>query len=116
MTTSAATGRHGALGDSRATTERQIAALTRDFDEIVESSALSPPDDEHDPDGTTIAFERAQVASLLTQARRDLAALDDALDRIHAGTYGVCARCHGPIEPERLDALPAAPYCVACAT
>ncbi len=37
----------------------QVEALTRDFDEIVEASALVAADDEHDPDGSTIAFERA---------------------------------------------------------
>src|SRR5262249_7069644 len=57
-----------------ATRERvlvQLGALQRDFNEIVESSELAPPDDEHDPEGVTIAYERAQVSALLDQARED---------------------------------------------
>jgi DnaK suppressor protein len=104
------------LDDRRAVTERQLAALTRDFDEIVESSALSPPDDEHDPDGTTIAFERAQITALVSQARAELASLDRALEQVREGTYGSCAVCGQPIGEERLDALPTTERCRRCAT
>ena len=40
--------------------------------------------------------------------------IDEALDRIHAGDYGICAGCECPIPPKRLAALPWARYCVAC--
>ena len=93
-----------------------MAALTRDFDEIVESSALDPPDDEHDPDGSTIAFERAQIAALLAQAKADVAALDGALDRLASGRYGMCRRCGRPIGDERLQALPTTETCITCAS
>jgi RNA polymerase-binding transcription factor DksA len=81
----------------------------------VESAALSPPDDEHDPEGSTIGFERAMVLDLLRQADADLDALDAALGRVEAGTYGACTRCGGPIGEERLAANPATLVCVACA-
>ena len=90
----------------------QVEALTRDFDEIVEASALVAADDEHDPDGSTIAFERAQVAALLRRARAALAALDDARKRLDDGTYGTCEQCGRPIVAERLHALPAATSCI----
>jgi DnaK suppressor protein len=105
-----------ALDAQRGRTAEQVAALQRDLDMIVEGSNLATPDDEHDPEGATVGFERAQVASLLGRARSRLADLDRAAERLAAGSYGVCLRCRGPIEVERLTALPAAPSCVACAT
>lgn len=81
----------------------------------MDAAALSPPDDEHDPEGSTIGFERALVIDLIAQARRDLADLDDALARLGAGDYGSCERCGQSIVSERLAAHPTARTCVACA-
>jgi RNA polymerase-binding transcription factor DksA len=104
------------LAADRAGTERTIAALTRDFRRIVDAAAGGATDDEHDPEGSTIAFERAQVAALLARAREHLAALDRAAERLRDGTYGRCRRCGAPISTERLLALPAAERCIICAT
>jgi len=109
------TGASEALAADRAETVRRIAALTREFDGIVESAALGATDDEHDPEGATIAFERAQIASWLEQARARLAGLDEAIRSIEAGTYGICERCGRPIPADRLAARPAARTCIACA-
>lgn len=93
----------------------RVVALEREFDGIVESAAGEATDDEHDPEGATIAFERAQLSTLLTQARRQLVDLDQALERLRAGTYGTCEGCRGPIAVERLQARPATTTCIACA-
>jgi len=82
---------------------------------MVGASAGSNIDDEHDPEGSTVAFERAQVAALLDEARAHLNDLDHALTRLDAGTYGVCERCTAPIGFERLTAKPAVRSCIACA-
>ena len=105
-----------ALARTRAETLAQIAALTREFEEVVAASRSSNADDEHDPEGATIAFERQQVAALLDQARRRLADVDEALARAAAGDYGTCADCGRPIAPGRLEARPTARTCVACAS
>ena len=102
------------------TTQRQrahqrIAALEAQFADIVESSADAVRDDEHDPEGATIAFERAQVASLLAAARAEITALDVAAGRLESETAGRCERCGRPIGVDRLLARPSSTRCIACA-
>ena len=92
-----------------------VDALTRRLDGIIEASAYTTNDDEHDPEGVTIAFERAQTAGLLEQARAELRDLDAAGERLAAGTYGTCLRCGNEIAEGRLEALPAATTCIRCA-
>jgi DnaK suppressor protein len=99
----------------RARTLERIAALSGDWDGIVEASAQVGVDDEHDPEGATLAFERTQVEASLSRARAHLADLDDALRGIRDGTYGACVRCGGPIGAERLAARPTARTCITCA-
>ncbi|EOD67374.1 suppressor protein DnaK [Amycolatopsis vancoresmycina DSM 44592] len=103
------------IGRARAETERLATALARQRDDIVAASQFDSGDDEHDPEGATIAFERAQVQALLRQAQDDLAALGKAAERVGAGVYEVCERCGGPIAEDRLLALPATRICIACA-
>jgi len=81
----------------------------------VEATELDPPDDEHDPEGSTIAYERAQVSALVDQAKEDLKALDVAAQRVADGTATTCDRCGGPIVTERLMAVPTTVVCVVCA-
>ena len=104
-----------ALAADRASTASRVADLSRSLDDIVEVAALEVPDDEHDPEGHTIGFERAQVAALLDSARSHLADLDRAVARVAAGDHGTCRGCGRPIPAERLLARPTAETCVACA-
>lgn len=94
---------------------RQIEALQRQLDAMIEASRDDNADDEHDPEGSTIAFERQQLASLLERARRSRADAQHALDQLDAGTYGICERCGRPIAAERLEARPDARLCIDCA-
>jgi RNA polymerase-binding transcription factor DksA len=103
------------LTRTRAETLAHIAALTAEFDGVVAASASSNADDEHDPEGATIAFERQQLAALLEQARQRLADVDAALARAATGDYGRCVECGREIAPERLAARPQARTCIACA-
>jgi RNA polymerase-binding transcription factor DksA len=93
----------------------QVRSLDAQFEGFVEASELVATDDEHDPEGHTIAFERQQVAALRRDARARLDAVEDALARLAAGTYGRCAVCGRPIDPERLEAVPGTDRCIACA-
>ena len=40
--------------------------------------------------------------------------IEEALDRLNSGDYGICLACEEPIPAKRLKALPWARYCVAC--
>jgi RNA polymerase-binding transcription factor DksA len=89
--------------------------MRRNFDAFVAGAEHVNTDDEHDPEGATIAFERAQVIALRNEAAGRLEAIDRALAGLDAGTYGRCAVCGGPIGVERLLALPGVDACVGCA-
>lgn len=104
------------LADERARTVERIRSLQRSFDDIVAASEDVATDDEHDPEGHTIAWERQQVSTLLEEARVRLAELDLAIRRIEGGDYGRCEVCGHAIAAERLDALPTASTCVGCAS
>jgi RNA polymerase-binding transcription factor DksA len=110
-----------AEAESRLVTERVAAAgraesLRRDVEAIVESAKGGATDDEHDVEGATVAFERAQAMALLDETRAQIETLDLALVRLAAGTYGRCESCGEPIAPERLAARPAATTCIRCAS
>ena len=107
--------RHSRLNELRTATNRRAASLVSSFDGIVEATSDVATDDEHDPEGHTIAWERQQIAALLDEARTTLADIDAAEQRMQTGQYGTCTTCGLQITDERLDALPATPTCVACA-
>ena len=107
---------------SRLNTDRdqvlgRIAELEREFGAIVASASegAAGGDDEHDPEGATIAFERQHLSALIEQARAHLTAIDAALRKVASGTYEICDICGGPIGEERLAARPASLTCVRCA-
>jgi RNA polymerase-binding transcription factor DksA len=106
----------GRLDEERRRTERRLAGLRAEYGGFVEASRDSNADDEHDPEGATIAFERSQVGALVREAEEHLRELDAAQARLAAGTYGVCAVCGRPIPAARLEARPTATACVPCAT
>ncbi|PFG36718.1 TraR/DksA family transcriptional regulator [Flavimobilis soli] len=104
-----------ALLARRAEAEERLGAHARTFQDIVDAAANANVDDEHDPEGTTIAFERSQVDALAQSAHDALDEISAALARLDDGTYGVCEACGQPIPLDRLRARPTARRCVACA-
>jgi DnaK suppressor protein len=104
------------LAAERADTLARRSGLERELAGIIESSAAAGTDDEHDPEGATIAFERQHAAALLGQARQQLAEIDAALRRVAEGSYGRCDTCGQPIGTDRLAARPATTTCIGCAS
>ena len=103
------------LAAERAGALRRVAALEREFAALAEAASAGGTDDEHDPEGATLAFERQHTAALLERARDQLAAIDAALERVRDGRYGRCDQCGQPIGSDRLAARPAALTCIRCA-
>ena len=83
---------------------------------MVAASRDSNADDEHDPEGATIAFERSQISALVLQVQGHLSEVEEALGRLDGGTYGSCERCGQPIATGRLEARPTASTCIRCAS
>ena len=98
----------------RDATVRRAASLVSSFDAIVEATSDVAIDDEHDPEGHTIAWERQQIAALLDETRSTLADIEAAEQRLADGLYGTCVTCGLEIAVERLAALPATSTCVGC--
>jgi len=103
-----------ALAAARERALARLAALEREFAGIVDAARDAGADDEHDPEGATLAFERQHVAALADAAREDLTEIEAALARLAAGSYGICQACGARISAERLAARPAARTCVGC--
>ena len=89
--------------------------MTADLHAMAMASAGSNIDDEHDPEGSTVAFERAQLLAALARTQSHLAEVDAALHRLSTLEYGRCERCGNLIAKERLAALPVTRVCIACA-
>lgn len=82
------------------------------------SSIKSDVTQAHSVDSAEQAQERENdevLDAIGNETRASIAEIQAALDRITAGTYGLCDKCGGPIGEERLVAIPEATRCVACA-
>jgi DnaK suppressor protein len=84
--------------------------------DALESRRGSGTDESEDPEGSSLAFEGAQVNSMLKQTATHASEIAAAIERIDAGTYGICRECHQPIAFGRLEARPSAAYCIDCAS
>lgn len=86
--------------------------MTKDLESVIAASIDSNADDEHDPEGQTIAYERSQLSALIEATKEHLSAIDAATTRLEQGGYGTCAVCLGPIPAARLEARPTARTCL----
>lgn len=93
-----------------------LLALRDDINSANAARQNSNIDDEHDPEGATIAFELSQASALMQQSSAVLAQVEAALVRIADGSYGRCVICGIPIAEGRLEARPWTPYCIAHAS
>jgi len=96
-----------ALEDERARYLQQAEALQREADQL--AADREPGDvqfDEESGEGDTIAVERERDLTLSAQARDAVRQIDEALDRIKRGVYGICVISGDPIPKARLEAIP----------
>lgn len=100
------------LREERSALRARVSQLTDDMAGFFEASRNSNADDEHDAEGQTIAYARAQLSAVTDQARASLQEVEAALARVGDGTYGVCEVCGRPVSAARLQARPTARTCV----
>ena len=100
--------------------QAELDELTVQAEELEQAANANTPGgsgevgfDEEFPDAGSYTFERERDLSLSNNARDLIVKIQHALTRIDRGTFGTCEACGGPIEPERLDALPYATLCLA---
>lgn len=101
---------------------QEKAVLEKQYRDLEEGNLLSsqsdfsgemPFEEEYAASGTT-TFERERDLSLSENVKDILKRVDEALDRIEKGTYGICELCGMAIPEERLQALPYANLCITC--
>ena len=80
----------------------------------IEDETADESYDNHPADVATATYDREMDSTLEDNSEAVLAAIDKALGKIEAGTYGICERCGKQIDPERLEALPYAELCIEC--
>ena len=103
------------LTELRETALARARAADAALAELVHDREGNNDDDEHDPEGVTLSSEWSRLSGLASAAHDELAQIDDALVRLDAGEYGVCANCGNPIPTARLEVRPFAELCVPCA-
>jgi RNA polymerase-binding protein DksA len=96
---------------------RRRAALVRDARRCEDAlrAGAEEPDSELEARAQTTLADRI-LARLDDAERREIGAIDAALERIAVGRYGRCEACGRAVETERLAALPEAAWCIECAT
>ena len=92
--------------------------LARDMRAVSEARESSNVDDEHDPEGATIAYERSQLDAIRRSALARVADAETALARLDASGDGIVRgeRCGEQVPVDRLEARPTARTCVTCAS
>jgi DnaK suppressor protein len=109
----------GEIAELRVELEKEAAALRAEFGEAqahisAHISDMSAEAGDDEADASSKLFEREHELALSNNTRELLEQTEHALDRIEAGTYGVCESCGKPIGKARLQAFPRATLCVAC--
>ncbi|MGZ4124765.1 MAG: TraR/DksA family transcriptional regulator [Actinomycetota bacterium] len=99
------------LEERRAELESELAALTEAPRDPMGTVSFGKRVGE----GTSQAVERLAQTSAAKALWTKLQDVVRALEKLDDGTYGTCDGCGGPIEPDRLEAIPWATRCVACA-
>lgn len=109
------------LVDARSALEAERDRLAAEIDDMEHDGSEAQSDisgennyRDHMADQGTATFGKELDMTLEGNARELYARVVAAIERMDAGTYGVCVRCGGEIGAERLRAMPAASLCIAC--
>jgi len=99
--------------------ERHRRRLEQERQDILEEierlrTLLKTETDASTQEGDPDIYEHEKTLAFLEAAEERLESVERALKTLNQGRYGICERCGGPIEPERLEALPDATLCLKC--
>jgi len=100
--------------DHRALLEEERVDLLAKLDELGLGGAGLTYDSNF-ADSSQVTAERGEAEALGATLRDALAEVERALAKLTNGSYGVCEDCGQAIDPLRLEAKPAARYCINCA-
>jgi RNA polymerase-binding transcription factor len=101
------------LGSIEQTLRARLREL-QDRAEAIEDDLRHPLDADSSEQAIDLADDEA-LAGTDHVLRSEIAEIQAALSRIENGTYGICSKCAGQISSGRLEALPTATRCIACA-
>jgi len=107
------------LAEVRTDLTAQLAELRQEYDQAiaelndVQNLARDSAGDDQADTGTK-TFEREQELSIAHNRLDLMTQVERAIERINAGTYGICEGCGKPIAKARLQAFPSATLCVEC--
>jgi RNA polymerase-binding transcription factor DksA len=96
----------------RAELELERADLTTRLAELTNDGALAPDFDENFADSAQVTAEQVENLTLAATLRDQLKDVESALGRIDEGSYGRCETCGKPVSEARLEAMPAARFCI----
>jgi RNA polymerase-binding protein DksA len=102
--------------EARALLEAERASLRAQLDELGHGEGAGLEYDSNFADSSQVTAERGEAEALAAKLRDTLDEVEEALAKLEAGSYGVCEECGKPINPARLEAKPAARYCIDCAS
>jgi len=103
----------------RARLESELIRYAEELAKLQTSASTSEERREGSPFGkreeeATETMELEKRLTLENRVRQEMSDIDRALEKFDKGTYGLCENCGQPIDPERLEVLPQAAYCMKC--
>ena len=102
--------------DMRASLEEERASLRAQLAELGFGENGGLDYDQNFADSSQVTAERGEAEALATSLRETLTEVEHALDKFDNGAYGTCENCGQAISPDRLEAKPAARFCINCAS
>ena len=102
------------LSAVRVELESQRSSLRQELQELGYGS-VGLSYDANFADSSQVTAERGETEALAMNLTANLLDVERALAKLDGGTFGACEGCHRPISEARLEAMPAARYCIECA-
>lgn len=107
--------RKAALKAAKTRLEGMKKALLREITDDLRQGREGAKEDGMDTYDLASEERDREISFILGDREREkLQSIENALERIEDGTYGICENCESEIAPGRLDAMPFSRLCVSC--